>query len=286
MKIGIDSYCFHRYFGEVYPGQQPVEKQMTMEDFLKLAKDLDVDGVSLESCFFPSFDDGYLKELKAQLDEYGFDRVFAWGHPDGLERGQNADAFEELKMLIPKAKVMGADVMRVVGSSLMFRLEPHAPQIKALIAQFKEAVKIAEDNGVKLADENHIDYTADEMLQILEGVDSPNFGINFDTGNFLRLLDDPIRGMEILKDHVLAVHLKDLQVNPKMARPTDWFFFSGVPVGEGLIDNDSLAKILNTADFEGFLAVEIDHPHYDWTGREIECVEKSVAGLKKIVTSL
>jgi len=22
MKIGIDSYCFHRYFGEIYPGLQ------------------------------------------------------------------------------------------------------------------------------------------------------------------------------------------------------------------------------------------------------------------------
>jgi hypothetical protein len=22
MKIGIDSYCFHRFFGEVYPQQQ------------------------------------------------------------------------------------------------------------------------------------------------------------------------------------------------------------------------------------------------------------------------
>lgn len=286
MKIGIDSYCFHRSFGEVYPGQQPVEKPMTMEDFLDFAHSMGVDGVSLESCFFPTFDDAYLKDLKAQLDEYKFDRVFAWGHPDGLERGQNPDAFAELKMLIPKAKTMGADVMRVVGSSLMFRLEPHGPQIKALIKQFKEAVKIAEDNGIKLADENHIDYTADEMLQIIEGVDSPNFGINFDTGNFLRMLDDPIRGMEILKEHVLAVHLKDLQVNPKMAKPNDWFFFSGVPVGEGLIDNDSLAKILNTVDFKGFLAVEIDHPHYDWTGRERQCVEKSVQGLKKIVNSL
>jgi hypothetical protein len=25
MKIGIDSYCYHRYFGEVYPFQGPVE---------------------------------------------------------------------------------------------------------------------------------------------------------------------------------------------------------------------------------------------------------------------
>lgn len=286
MKIGIDSYCFHRFFGEVYPDQDTPEKKMSMEDFLKRAKELDVDGVSLESCFFKTLDDSYMGELKAQLDEYGFDRVFAWGHPDGLERGKNPEAFAEMKSCIPKAKLLGADVMRVTGSSLMFRHEPHGPQIEALSRQFKEAIKIAEDVGVKLAVENHIDYTADEIMQLLENVDSPNFGVNFDTGNFLRLLDDPIRGMEILAPHVLAVHLKDLQVNVKEARPTDWFFFAGVPVGQGLIDNQVLANILNKQDFKGFLAVEIDHPHADWKGREEQAVTLSVSELKKIVSSL
>jgi len=155
-----------------------------------------------------------------------------------------------------------------------------------LTKQFKEAIKIAEDYGIKLAVENHIDYTADEIMQLLANVNSPNFGVNFDTGNFLRLLDDPIRGMEILAPYVLAVHLKDLQVNMQEARPTDWFFFSGVPVGQGLIDNQTLANILNKQNFTGFLAVEIDHPHSVWKGRENEAVERSVAGLKKIVNSL
>ena len=106
-----------------------------------------MDGVSLESCFMPTFEDAYMLELKAQLDEYGFDRVFAWGHPDGLERGANPEAFAEMKSCIPKAKLLGADVMRVTGSSLMFRHEPHGPQIDALTRQFKEAIKIAEGCG-------------------------------------------------------------------------------------------------------------------------------------------
>ena len=52
LKVGIDSYCFHRLFGEVYPHQYKIDPLLTMEDFLALAKNLDVDGVSLESCFF------------------------------------------------------------------------------------------------------------------------------------------------------------------------------------------------------------------------------------------
>ena len=34
MKIGIDSYCYHRYFGEVYPVQAAPDTTMTIEDFL------------------------------------------------------------------------------------------------------------------------------------------------------------------------------------------------------------------------------------------------------------
>jgi len=286
MKVGIDSYCYHRFFGEVYPDQKKPAKDMTMQDFLRRAKELKVDGVSLESCFFPpKVDQAWFKDLKAQLDEYGMDRVYAWGHPDGLERGQNWTAYEEMVAGIPNAKAIGADVMRVVGSSLMFRHEPHGPQIKALVVMFKKAVEIAKDAGVKLAVENHIDFTSDEILQMLGEVDSEYFGLNFDTGNFLRLLDDPIRGMEKLAPYVLATHVKDLMPD-KAARPTDWHFFAGVPVGQGLIDNQTLAQLLNKADFKGFLAVEIDHPHTEWTEREDEAVALSIKELKRIAAAL
>ena len=289
LKVGIDSYCYHRLFGEVYPGQRQPEKQMTMDDFLARAKEFGVDGVSLESCFFPSYEDSYFKDLKAQLDEYGFDRVYAWGHPDGLERGQNPSAYEgvedSLVASIPRAKLIGADVLRVVGSSLMFRHEPKGPQLEALAKQFKSAMKIANDYGIKMAVENHIDYTADEILQLLEMVDDKNFGVNFDTGNFLRLLDDPIAGMEKLAPYVFATHIKDLLPNPT-ARPTDWFFFSGVPVGRGMIDNYKLAEILKKHNYQGLLAVEIDCPHPDWENCEDEAVSISVKALRDIADKI
>jgi sugar phosphate isomerase/epimerase len=285
MKVGIDSYCYHRFFGEVYPDQDPPEKEMTMEDFLARAKELEVDGVSLESCFFPSYDKGWLSNLKDQLDDYGFERVYAWGHPDGLERGKNFEEYDVMVASFDRAKAIGADVMRVVGSSLMFRHEPHGPQIEALTKMFKKAVKVAEDYKIKMAVENHIDFTADEILQLIENVDSDYFGINFDTGNFLRLLDDPIAGMEKLAPYTYATHVKDLMPD-KTAKPTDWHFFAGVPVGQGLINNQKLAQLLNDAGYKGFLAVEIDHPHADWKGREDEAVALSVKELKRIASSL
>jgi sugar phosphate isomerase/epimerase len=285
MKIGIDSYCYHRFFGEVYPQQKAPQKQMTMQDFLKRAKDLKVDGVSLESCFFPSFDAGYLREVKAVLDDYGLDRVFAWGHPDGLEGGKNESALKEMIASLKYAQAIGAKVMRVVGSSLMFRNEPHGPQIDRLTRMFKQAVKVAEEYDIKMADENHIDFTADEMLQLLENVDSPYLGINFDTGNFLRLLDDPVKGMAKLAKHVHATHIKDLKPQ-KGVSPHEWYFFSSTPVGDGLIDNQKLAQMLQDVGYQGFLAVEIDFLHPDYKNDEDAAVEQSVRELRRIADSL
>ena len=285
MKVCIDSYCFHRYFGEVYPHQTAPEKKMTMEDFLEYAKFVGVDGVSLESCFFPSYDMVWFADLKARLDAYGFDRVYAWGHPDGLEAGKNRDAFDDMVKQIAYAKAIGAKVMRVVASSLMFRFEPHAPQIDILAGWFKEAVKVAEAYDVKLAVENHIDYTSDECVELLERVGSPCLGLNLDTGNFLRLLDDAVEGTRKLAKHVLATHIKDLKpVRGVNAR--EWYFLSSTPVGDGLVDNQKIAQLLYDAGYEGFLAVETDSLHPDYANQEFAAIEKSIRELKRIAASV
>jgi sugar phosphate isomerase/epimerase len=285
MKVGIDSYCYHRFFGEVYPHQNQPPKQLTLEDFIKRAKELGVEGVSLESCFIPRLDKEYLSEIKGMLDECNFDRVYAWGHPDGLEGGKNEAAYDEMIEHIEYANAIGAKVMRVVGSSLMFRFEDHGPQIQKLSRMFTNAMKVADTYGIKLADENHIDYNADEMLELIHNVNHPNFGINFDTGNFLRVLDDPIQGMGKLAKFTFSTHVKDLKINPQAA-VNDWYFFSCTPVGDGLVDNQKLAQLLKDANYEGFLAMEIDTLHPDYNDDEDSAVAQSVKELKKIAQSL
>jgi sugar phosphate isomerase/epimerase len=281
MKVGIDSYCYHRFFGEVYPQQPSPPRRLSLEDFLSRAKELEVDGVSLESCFFPRFDSTYLASIKRLLDGFGFDRVYAWGHPDGLEGGLNERAYDDMVSSIERARAIGADVMRVVGSSLLFRNQPHQPQLERLTRMFSDAVRVAEKNGVRLAVENHIDFTSDEMLRLITAVDSPFLGINFDTGNFVRLLDDPIKGMEKLAKHVYATHIKDLKPQKGVAAD-EWYFFSCTPVGDGIVDNLQLARLLASVGYQGFLAVEIDFLHPDYLGDEDGAVAQSIGELKKI----
>jgi len=123
------------------------------------------------------------------------------------------------------------------------------------------------------------------MLQLLTEVDSPWLGINFDTGNFLRLLDDPIKGMARLAPYVYATHIKDLKVQKGVAAD-EWYFFSCTPVGQGIVDNVELVRLLAAAGYDGLLAVEIDFLHPDYDDDEDQAVAGSVAELKRLADSV
>jgi hypothetical protein len=110
MKIGIDSYCYHRFWGDVATGQKPTSVKHDLAWFLKRANELKVDGVAVEPPLIARFDSSYLSEVKGMLDEYKLDRVYAWGHPDGLEGGRSEKAFADMMKSIEYAAAIGAKV--------------------------------------------------------------------------------------------------------------------------------------------------------------------------------
>jgi 3-oxoisoapionate decarboxylase len=283
MNIGIDSYCYHRYFGEVYDNQQDPGRRMTYGDFLRRAVDLKVDGVSLETCFFDSFSDDYLACLKEIIVQGNLKVVVAWGHPKGFEGGKKPEAMDDMKAMFRVCHALDASVMRVVGSSLDYRNDPHAPQIAALAKVFREGACIAADEGVRLAVENHFDFTSDEFMDLINRVDSPYFGTTFDTGNALRIGDDPVESARLLAPHVFATHTKDVAplygVSPK-----EWYFFACVPVGQGIINMPAVADALLAGGYQGLFAIELDYmdpryPDEDWA------VEESVKYLQGLQRS-
>jgi sugar phosphate isomerase/epimerase len=147
----------------------------------------------------------------------------------------------------------------------------------------RESVKIAEDNGVVLAIENHIDYTSEEIEQILERVGSEALKVNFDTGNTLRMMEDPVAAARRLGTYTVATHTKDVDAC-RHVRPEEWYFFSSVPVGTGLIDMPGVVRALKDSGYEGVLAVESDH-HKD-NQDEDKLVEQSIAYLKKLLAEM
>lgn len=287
MKVGIDSYSFHRYFGEVYEGlQTDPGTRWTMEgDFLDFAIVLGVDEVALESCFFNAMDDGLIAEIKARLDEAGLARVLGWGHPDGLSGGTDEKALKQLKAHIPQAKKLGCSVMRVVAASMLYADAPREALLANSVRMLKEAVEVADAHDVTLALENHIDYTSEEIVYLIENVASDCLRANFDTGNSLRKFEDPVEAAARVAPYSVSTHAKDIVTEPKGGSPAEHFtYWPSAPVGQGLIDMPGVAKALKDGGFDGALTVELDLVAAQFLDKpEEELVAQSVEYLRTLV---
>ncbi len=280
MKLGIDSYCYHRYFGEVYAGLQSAPaRRMTVWDFLRRAGQLGVDGVSLEGCFLPLEEPGFLDRLKDALDEKGLERVWAWGHPDGLSSGTDRAAARDLVRNLDHARRIGARVMRIVGGNRRTRPERWSLHKARLVRLLADPVRAAEEHGVVLALENHIDLLADEMVDLMTTFDSPWLGVCLDTGNNLRLFEDPVTVARALAPWARATHVKDIGV--RRGDPKEFAFWPSVPLGEGLVDIAAVVELLRTARYRGLLAIEVDFLHPDY-GEEDRAVARSVKYLRSL----
>ena len=289
MKIGIDSYCFHRYFGEIYEGLQtdPGTRWRMEKEFLDFALAQEIDEVALEACFFDALDDGLCAEIKDRLDDAGLDRVLGWGHPEGLWGGTKPEELEALKRHIAQTLKLGSTRMRITAASMNYAKAPREELISHAVPMLRDATKAAEEHGVTLALENHIDFTSLEMVRILDEVDSDHLRVNFDTGNTIRLFEDPVEAAARLAPYTVSTHTKDIATRVKGGSPADNFtFWPSCPVGDGLIDMPGVVEALRAGGFDGCLGVEVDLVGEQWVASgEEEIVRRSLAYLRSIVPS-
>jgi 3-oxoisoapionate decarboxylase len=287
MKIGIDSYCFHRYFGEVYPDLQadPGVRWRMEREFLDFALAQHVDEIALEACFFDALDDGLCNEIRGRLDDAGVDRVLGWGHPEGLWGGTKPEELDALIRHIPQTLKLGSTRMRICAASMNYAKAPRDELIGRVVPLLRRAAEAAEAEGVTLALENHIDFTSSEVVRVVEAVGSESLKVNFDTGNTIRLFEDPVEAAVRLAPYTVSTHTKDIATRGKGGAPSDNFtWWPSCPIGEGVIDMVGVVDALRAGGFDGCLGVEIDLVGEQWVSQpEEEIVAKSLAYLRAIV---
>lgn len=281
MRLGIDTYSFHRYFGELHQGQDDPGIRL---DYLSLMKRLDplqLDGICIETCFLDPNDHATVHAIREAAAQRGLEIVLAWGHPMGLQGGSSDEAQRDLERWIEAGGLFGSRVMRIVGSNrrLMSQM-PRDAQVEQLIERLSKSVRVAERAGIRLAIENHIDFVVDEIAKIVEAVGSPWLGVTYDSGNAVRVGDDPVEGARRLGRHVAATHLKDL-APIRGADPDFWASLASVPIGEGIIDVLGVVRELQSAGYDGLYAVELDYLHPDWTD-EFEAAAASINQLRSV----
>lgn len=81
--------------------------------------------------------------------------------------------------------------------------------IRRDIEATRKLAELAGEYDVNIAFENHIDYRIDEISRILDAVVHERVGLNFDFGNPLMYVEDPMEYMERFDDRILCTHAKD-----------------------------------------------------------------------------
>jgi sugar phosphate isomerase/epimerase len=284
MRVGIDSYSYHRRYSEIRPGESahpsapwPLEPAPVLEH----ARSLDVDDLMLETCYLPP------PEALAAASFGEDDRPligFSWGHPwpegayHGLHRGVAPGAEEDLARWIDAAARLGHGVMRItLGSPATRGLDPSDVLIARLVDPVRRAADLAAAVDLELAIENHGDLSADELIEIITRVDRPNLGVTLDNLNLIRLGDDMVEGTTKLAPLTRIVQLKD-------HLPTDDVNQPGGPtctaLGEGVAPLEAVLATLDEAGFDGPVCVEIASLGPEPVD-ELALIERSVRWLRE-----
>ncbi len=250
MKTSICAYSFRKYL------PQGKEKgSMTLEDFLETASRLGADGVELTFYYFSNYpqrcEDEFLYQIKRKAFLAGLEingtavgNDFCVAEPDQL-----VEEIRRVKTWIECASKLGSPEMRVFGGTV-----PKGGEEKECVEQavkaFQECCQHGEKYGVMLALENHggICTTAQQVIRIIQGVDSEWMGANLDTGNFVS--EDPYQEIALLAPYALTCHVK-VKVNRK--------------TGER-VDMTQVVEILRKANYKGYLPIEYEEEEDPPTG--------------------
>jgi sugar phosphate isomerase/epimerase len=208
---------------------------------IDLCRSFKADGCQLEIGQLESTKPEYLDGLKRQLGESGlFVELAAPG-----KLFEDAAYFAEVARV---ARALGASRVRVALLNGR-RYEDFASREDwlAFASRWRKAVPAAkraiEQHELELGIENHKDWRAEELVELIRSVDCPYLGACVDFGNNVSLLEDPLDTATQLAPYAITTHLKDMALRPY----ADGFELSEVPLGTGFCPLAKMVEVLRKA---------------------------------------
>jgi sugar phosphate isomerase/epimerase len=251
VRIGVDSYSYHRLLGEIRPGEEDPGERLPDGGVavVQEARRLGLDGVSLETCYLNPPAALALDPLRAAAG--GMELVLAWGAPNGLELGASETGLRDLLEWVDVAASLRCRTMRIVvaGPTLRHRV---AAELENAVPPLRAAAAKARPLDLDLALENHGDLTAREISELLAGVGDPALRVCFDTANALRVGDDSLEAAQLLAPAVAMVHLKDCEPLDPDADPVAGP--RSVPYGTGVVPLEAILRLIPA---EALVCIEI-----------------------------
>ena len=253
-----------------------VSGEMDYVSWIRSAATLGGEGLEHYDGFFRSFQDADVDPVLAAMAETGqgssmvcFSPDFT--HPDSDERARQ---IARQKAAIDLTVKLGTRFCRTLSGQALPGLS-RQDGIERTVDGLLRSIEYAERRDVILCLENHYkdgtwrypEFAQPEeiFLEILDRVDSPRLGVQYDPSNAIVGGYDPIKFLERVKPRVVTMHASDRSLAPG-ATLDDLKSSDGATgysdklrhgeVGKGLIDYDRIFAILSGAGYSGWISIE------------------------------
>ena len=246
-QLGLAAYSLRNYFSFSRGRKQdPAQdgKPLDMYRFIDYCVEQGVDAAEHTSYFFdPNIQDETFLDIK----RYAFERGVAISGTaigNNFTIGAGPKLEEEIAKAmtwIDRASLLGAPHVRFfAGTGKQLQQDPK--RMDEACAAIEKCAQHAAKRGVFIGIENHGNLTSEQMLEIMDRVQSPWVGINLDTGNFWS--DDPYGDLE-----KCAPYAVNVQVKVSMKKPNGEHYPA---------DLDRVGKILKEASYQGYVILEYE----------------------------
>jgi sugar phosphate isomerase/epimerase len=258
--------------------------RMSLFDWIEgAAQHLQVDGLETYFPTLESGDDAYLQRVRSAMENCGLVMPMMcvspdWTQPNADERKKQSDNH---KRAIDATAALGGQFCRVLSGQRRPDVS-RAEGIAWTIEGIESVLPHAQSCGVTLTLENHYKdpqwlfpefaQAKDVFIEIVQAIDAPNFGVNYDPSNALIAGDDPLEVLEMIKHRVVTMHASDRSLSGgtiEDLRRIDRDPIVGYAdvvqhgvIGRGLIPYDEVFKSLCEINFAGWISIE-DGPDAD-----------------------
>ncbi len=253
------------------------EGRMDLFDWIEMAKQLECDGLELYDRFFQSTDSDYLGKVRRAVESQGKIIPMLCFSPDFTipdREARQKQVERQLEMLRVSAEI-GVSYCRTLSG----QKRPNVTEDEGLawvVESIEQCLPEAEKLGVHLVIENHYKdgffwehrefaQKRELFVKIVEAIDSPWFGVQFDPSNAFVAGDDPVELLDIVLPRVMTVHASDRYLAPGVTLD-DLYGADGTVgymdglvhgvTGEGLNDYDAIFDRISRIPREIWVSIE------------------------------
>jgi sugar phosphate isomerase/epimerase len=253
--------------------------QMSVFDWIEMAKQLDADGLEMYTGFFTSFEDGYIDCVGEAIHAASFSMPMLCCSPDftASDANKRKREIERQVHMIRLTKRLGGP--RAVCRVLSGQSYPEVTWEQGrewVVEALHELIPVARENKVILGMENHYKdgfwkypEFAQKMERFLGIVDAvaerEYFGVQYDPSNAIVAGDDPLALLRKVADRVVSMHASDRYLAEGATledlRQTDGTIGYSPKLrhgvtGKGLNDYPAIFKILAEQNYDGWVSIE------------------------------